>query len=235
MLDTPCSEVVWRVLATHSIREFPLHFPSRASPCAITFQLDSTIGSSIRGTASKSKIQSYADPFLFIFKIPAVWELSLSMFRIYFFSGPFHLHGHSGNNIFTRTETITLSFTVAQQPIVGQSRLRASRSHPDTPHSGRPVSGISLPVNTTLATKRHSYSRAGFEPTIPASDRPQTYSWDPRGHLDGHWLPCYWYKPPGWLLNSIGKHLLFSAPFGVPLFSWTLLFLMRLLSLRAYI
>jgi len=32
------------VLATHSIRQFPLHFPSRASPCAITFQLDSTIG-----------------------------------------------------------------------------------------------------------------------------------------------------------------------------------------------
>jgi hypothetical protein len=40
MLDT-CSEVVWRVLATHSIRQFHLHFPSRASPCAITFQLDS--------------------------------------------------------------------------------------------------------------------------------------------------------------------------------------------------
>ena len=42
MLDTPCSEVVWRVLATHCIRQFPLHFPSRPSPCAITFQLDST-------------------------------------------------------------------------------------------------------------------------------------------------------------------------------------------------
>ena len=42
MLDTPCSEVVWRVLATHSIRQFPLHFPSRVSLCAITFQLDST-------------------------------------------------------------------------------------------------------------------------------------------------------------------------------------------------
>jgi len=42
MLDTPCSELVWRVLATHSIRQFTLHFPSRASPCAITFQLDST-------------------------------------------------------------------------------------------------------------------------------------------------------------------------------------------------
>jgi hypothetical protein len=41
MLDTPCSEVVWRVLATHPIRQFPLHFPTRASPCGITFQLDS--------------------------------------------------------------------------------------------------------------------------------------------------------------------------------------------------
>jgi len=28
MLDTPCSEVVWIVLATHSIHQFPLHFPS---------------------------------------------------------------------------------------------------------------------------------------------------------------------------------------------------------------
>jgi hypothetical protein len=42
MLDRLCSEVVWRVLATHSIRQFPLHFPYRASPCAIMFQLDST-------------------------------------------------------------------------------------------------------------------------------------------------------------------------------------------------
>jgi len=42
MLDTPCSGVVWRVLATHCIRQFTLHFPSRASPCAITFQLKST-------------------------------------------------------------------------------------------------------------------------------------------------------------------------------------------------
>ena len=42
MLDAQSSAVAWRVLATHSIRQFPLHFPSRASPCAITFQLDST-------------------------------------------------------------------------------------------------------------------------------------------------------------------------------------------------
>ena len=41
MFDKPCSEVVWRVLATHCIRQFPLHFTPHASPCAITFQLDS--------------------------------------------------------------------------------------------------------------------------------------------------------------------------------------------------
>ena len=44
MLDTPCSEVVWRVLTTHCIRQFPLHFLSSASPCAVTFQLESTTG-----------------------------------------------------------------------------------------------------------------------------------------------------------------------------------------------
>jgi hypothetical protein len=44
-VDTPCSEVVWRVLATHSIRQFPFHFPSRASSRAITFQLDSSFHS----------------------------------------------------------------------------------------------------------------------------------------------------------------------------------------------
>ena len=43
MLDTPCSEVVRSVLAIHSIRQFPLHFASRVSPCAITFQLESNI------------------------------------------------------------------------------------------------------------------------------------------------------------------------------------------------
>ena len=42
MLDTPCSEVVWRVVATYCIHQFPLHFPYSASPRAITFQLDST-------------------------------------------------------------------------------------------------------------------------------------------------------------------------------------------------
>jgi len=43
MLHSPCSEVVWRVLDTHSIRQFPIHFPSCASPYTITFQLDYTV------------------------------------------------------------------------------------------------------------------------------------------------------------------------------------------------
>jgi hypothetical protein len=45
MLDSPCSEVVWRVLATLSIRQIPLHFSSRASPCTSTFQMESNAGS----------------------------------------------------------------------------------------------------------------------------------------------------------------------------------------------
>ena len=47
MLDTPRSEVVRRVMATHSIRQFHLHFPSRASPCAITFQMESNTPSTL--------------------------------------------------------------------------------------------------------------------------------------------------------------------------------------------
>ena len=37
-----CSAVMWRLLATHSILLFPLHFSARVSPCAITFQTQST-------------------------------------------------------------------------------------------------------------------------------------------------------------------------------------------------
>ena len=35
MLDTPCSEVVCRVLATHCIRQIPLHFATRAKPSRV--------------------------------------------------------------------------------------------------------------------------------------------------------------------------------------------------------
>jgi hypothetical protein len=36
-----CSAVTWRLLVTHSILLFPLHFSFRTSPCAITFETQS--------------------------------------------------------------------------------------------------------------------------------------------------------------------------------------------------
>jgi len=53
-LGTPCSKVVWRVLATHYIHQFPLHFPARVSPSAITFQLESTSGVWFQGSRNSS-------------------------------------------------------------------------------------------------------------------------------------------------------------------------------------
>jgi hypothetical protein len=43
-----CSAVMWRLLVTHSIPLFPLHFSTRVSPCAITFQTQSTFEMSAR-------------------------------------------------------------------------------------------------------------------------------------------------------------------------------------------
>ena len=64
MLDTPCSQVVWRVLATHSIRRFPFQFPSRASPCAIAFQLDSKYSEEEQHTLVKFTLNPNALPAL---------------------------------------------------------------------------------------------------------------------------------------------------------------------------
>ena len=74
MLDTPCSEVVWRVLATHSIRQFPLHFPSRASPCAITFQLESSSFSPGKMNHGRTVNTCFLlDPFHTIRHISVTW------------------------------------------------------------------------------------------------------------------------------------------------------------------
>jgi len=56
MMNAPCSEVVWRVLATNSICHFPHHFPSRASRCAITFPMEST---AIERCLQHTRISSY--------------------------------------------------------------------------------------------------------------------------------------------------------------------------------
>jgi len=44
-----------RVLTTHSILQFPLHFPSLASPCAIKFQTQSNIRTQSSVLSCKSK------------------------------------------------------------------------------------------------------------------------------------------------------------------------------------
>jgi hypothetical protein len=48
MLDKPCSEEVWRVLATHSIRQLPLHFPPvrHRVPSRFNWTLPATSGCS---------------------------------------------------------------------------------------------------------------------------------------------------------------------------------------------
>ena len=70
MLDTPCSEVVWRLLATHCIRQFPLHFPSRASPCDITFQLESN-SNAVTNNKTERKFHKFLCPFV-LFRLLAV-------------------------------------------------------------------------------------------------------------------------------------------------------------------
>ena len=62
ILDTPGSEVVWRVLATHCIRHFPLHFPSGVSLCAITFQLESACGDPVPMSAYPTKFPQRPNP-----------------------------------------------------------------------------------------------------------------------------------------------------------------------------
>ena len=51
--------VFWGRLQDYSTRMFPLHFPYRASPCAITFQLSSTCHNN--ATAACCVIESMAD------------------------------------------------------------------------------------------------------------------------------------------------------------------------------
>ena len=65
MLDAPCSEVVWRVLATHSIRQFSLHFPH---PCVtVCHHISTGLYNNARSSTStldgSECILSSTDPF----------------------------------------------------------------------------------------------------------------------------------------------------------------------------
>jgi len=76
---------------------------------------------------------------------------------------------------------------MAQQPLVGQRFLviDASRSHSNTPNSvgllltsDQPNALASSPQHTILATDMRP---VGFEPTISASERPQTHTLERAG------------------------------------------------------
>jgi hypothetical protein len=78
-------------------------------------------------------------------------------------------------------------FSMVQQPLVGQGLLivEASRSHSDTPHSvgllrtsDQPDARTSTWQHTTLTRDRYPCTRRGFEPAIPASERPQAHAFD---------------------------------------------------------
>jgi len=147
-----------------------------------------TIASTVRVTTSKSKIQSYTDPFLFIFKISAVWELTLSIFRMCFYLVRF---------IFAANPTIITSPVLEWLLFLLPWRnspwwARASSGHHDHTQTLHTLDGRSqryLYLTTHNARYRQtSIFPAGFEPTIPASDRPQTHSLD----RAATWLHCHW-------------------------------------------
>ena len=67
MLDTPCSEVVWRVLATHSIRQFPLHFPL---PCVtVCHQVSTGVYVDSKAPQEVGRDTEHAPPFSYTCKI----------------------------------------------------------------------------------------------------------------------------------------------------------------------
>jgi hypothetical protein len=82
---------------------------------------------------------------------------------------------------------------MAQQPLLGQVLIEASRSHSDTPLSVRPLWTCDQPdaeASTTHSThKRQTYMpSAGFESAIPACACPETYALDRAATGIGHHL-----------------------------------------------
>ena len=113
----------------------------------------------------KWKIQSI-NKFQFSFQTHVFWS------NLPFFHNSCHIKGYF--------------FSMAQQPLVGQGFLiiEASRSHSDTPHLvGLFWTNDKHDAETSTSThnthkRQTSMPPAGFKPTIPASERPQTHALD---------------------------------------------------------
>ena len=73
---------------------------------------------------------------------------------------------------------------MTQQPLVGQDLLniQASRSYPDTLHSAGLLSMRDLPTQRPVPDNTHKRQKsmppAAFEPSIPATQQPQTHVLD---------------------------------------------------------
>jgi len=88
--------------------------------------------------------------------------------------------------------------------------------HSDTPHSvgllwtsDQLDAESSTRQHTTLTTDKYPCQPAGFEPTIPASKRPQTHAYRSRGHWDGQNI-----------ITSMLKHPLFRHTYVHKMFNW---------------
>jgi hypothetical protein len=78
---------------------------------------------------------------------------------------PFHIHFFHNSS----TALVGLRFL----------NVKASRSQSDTPHSVRLLWTSDQPVNTQHSQEaRHPFPPVRFEPTIPATERPQTHALD---------------------------------------------------------
>ena len=74
-----------RILATHSIRQFSLHSPSRASTCAIKFQTQSNAGYTIFRGSVKSTGYSLHSPVSPLLPLPCVTvchHISTGLYRV---------------------------------------------------------------------------------------------------------------------------------------------------------
>jgi hypothetical protein len=170
MLDTPCSDAVWRVLATHSIRQFPLNFPSRASPSAITFQLDSTLqhgkffiethslfSTSHMCTCTKTPSISCVPCLCIEEGFLRLWQTDKT--KTYKDN-----YKHNCNSAFVgRGTTTTLRHTTVGRTPLDEWSARRRNLYLTTHNTHK--TQISMPA-------------AGFEPPIPASEGPKTHALD---------------------------------------------------------
>jgi len=108
-VDSDCIDRVptyrTRLLATHSIRIFPLHFPSHASPCALRFRTHYNLVTMVIGVAMITVVTliTMVTVLLWELLLPwlpclsvLLWLLCLPWFMVYGYHGYCHCYGYLG-------------------------------------------------------------------------------------------------------------------------------------------